>query len=101
MQVNATLQTGLPADRRPRTSENSPISGRALVVVEKTASSTRRLPETGHAPQRSTAFLAQLSLQYDGVTARRRERSERLAHALASYGARRQPKYHPTLSVAV
>jgi len=100
MQVSAATHTGLTADRRPRTTGKSSSTGRALVVVDKPATPSRR-SVTGRSLPRSTAFLAHLSLQYDDLATRRRERSERLSHALAGYSAKRQPEFKPTLRVSV
>lgn len=99
MQISATTDTVFSARRRPKTSEKPSAASRALVVVEKTAQSARRTRDFGHAPQRSSAFLAHLSLQYDTIAVRRRERAERLNHAVARYGSKPHRELKATFTV--
>jgi hypothetical protein len=67
-------------------------TGRALAVVEEPQ---RAAASGGRLYRLSSAFLAHLALQYDGIAARRRERSERLDIALSSYGTQAQLKTEP------
>lgn len=101
MQINPSAHTGFAPDRRPRVAEKTPATGRALVVVENSGKKARRGYSSGRAMQRSTAFLAHLSLQYDTITARRRERAERLSQALASYAVKPPQIRNPSLNVEV
>ena len=63
---------------------------------------------TGTAPnpnRRWSAFLAHLTLQYDGVSEQRRVRAERLQNAIQSYGldaaARKGPFVRPVRDLSI
>ncbi len=73
-------------DRRAHR-DPAPASASTALTVQDTATSTRT-PNKGLNPNRRTsAFLAHLALQYDGVSARRAQRAQRLEAAITSYGA--------------
>jgi len=86
MQISRTRQTQSAAHRNRQ--DTPPTGSRALVVQEKMVK-PRRPGVTGSAPnpnRRWSAFLAHLSMQYDGVGEKRRMRAERLKNAIQSYG---------------
>ena len=105
MQISRTRQTQ-GAARRSR--QNVPVTAsRELVVQEKMAQPRRSAPN-GSSPnpnRRLAAFLAHLSLQYDGVGEQRRKRAERLKNAIHSYGrdaaARRGPYMRPVRDLSI
>lgn len=95
MQINRTRKTQATG-RRSR--QNPPISGSTALVVQEKMAHPRRNYGAASAflpNRRESAFLAHLSIQYDGVTDRRRLRAERLKNAIHSYGfeaaARKKP----------
>jgi hypothetical protein len=73
-------------DRRRQHTPEPVSTSRALSVLND-ASSSRRHKLSANPNRRTSAFLAHLALQYDGLSARRTLRSERLESAITGYGA--------------
>jgi hypothetical protein len=73
-------------DRRRQLNPEPVSASRALTVFNE-ASSSRRQSLSANPNRRTSAFLAHLALQYDGLSARRTLRSERLEAAISGYGA--------------
>jgi hypothetical protein len=58
-------------------------------------SSSRRHKLSANPNRRTSAFLAHLALQYDGLSARRIQRSERLETAITGYAAENRTRSVP------
>jgi len=99
MRIRATASQASSAGRQSRNDAIAGSTGRELVV---TAPVERARPK-GHRIHRSSAFLAHLAQQYDGIAERRRQRAERLEAALAGYdgAARRMAPQMPRSSFAL
>ena len=88
MRIRATASQASSAGRQSRNEAIAGSTGRDLVVMTPPVSRARH---KGHRIHRSSAFLAHLAQQYDGIAERRRQRAERLEAALAGYnGATRR-----------
>jgi hypothetical protein len=105
MQISRTRQTQNTGHENRR---NPPVTGsRALVVQEKIAQPHRTgLTSSAFNPNRRwSAFLAHLTLQYDGVSEQRQMRAERLKNAIQSYGldaaARRASHARPVRDLSI
>lgn len=92
MRIIGATGIGLSVHKGRKEPEKPEKTGRALAVVE---APQHAAASGGHPYRLSSAFLAHLALQYDGIAARRRERSERLDIALSSYGTQAQLKTEP------
>ncbi len=81
-------------DRRRQHTPEPVSTSRALSVLND-ASSSRRHKLSANPNRRTSAFLAHLALQYDGLSARRTLRSERLEAAITGYGAENSMRSAP------
>lgn len=105
MQINRTSKT---QGTGRRSHQNPPISGSTALVVQEKMVHPRRNHGAASAflpNRRESAFLAHLSIQYDGVTDRRRLRAERLKNAIKSYGFeaadRKNPLARPSRDLSI
>jgi hypothetical protein len=73
-------------DRRRQINPAPAPASRALTVLAKDSANHPRLGNA-HRNRTISAFLAHLTLQYDGMAARRVLRSQRLEAAITGYGA--------------
>lgn len=81
-------------DRRRQHTPKPVSASRALSVLNE-GSSSRRHALGANPNRRTPAFLAHLALQYDGLSARRIQRSERLETAITGYAAENRTRSVP------
>lgn len=86
MRIGATAASAATTGRRPGAGAGGGAPGRSLVPLEPSRAVNRSARLHGRLPYQYCAFLAHLSLQYDGMAARRRARREMLDAAIAGYG---------------
>lgn len=87
MEVGRTSHIG-SSGKTDRKNGQAAQRSRALTIPGEFSRTPGPRTRTGSRPHRCTcAFLAHLTLQYDEITVRRRERAERLEMAIESYSA--------------
>lgn len=86
MDIKGPVRTAQIVATPRRTRPEQTPKCRALVVSKKDEGSPDSRRQGGFGPYRRTAaFLAQLALQYDGISAQRTRRAERTRTAIAGY----------------
>lgn len=86
MEIIRTKCTRRMTDRRVAREPAPASAGTALVVLES-ATARQSSGKSAKGSRPASAFLAQLAQQYDGVSARRTRRAQRLETAIESYGS--------------
>ena len=90
---------------RGRQQPHAAKSDSRSIVPLRDLAPARRRPSGANPNRRPSVFLAHLALQYDGVSAQRLRRAERLKMAISGYGAqaamRNSPRSQPTRDLKI
>jgi len=104
MKLTRTRHIYGAADGKPQPPQVAKSESRSIVPLNDLPFARRR-PLGANPIRRSSAFLAHLALQYDGISARRLQRVERLNAAISGYGAqaakRNRPRLRPTRDLRI